>query len=45
MNEPPKLTIIRKTAYLANYPFRALSQEVVALMERVAKSSKSPSAV
>ncbi|MEE9947773.1 MAG: hypothetical protein PBV00_26095 [Pseudomonas asiatica] len=39
------MTIIRKTAYLANYPFRALSQEVVALMERVAQGYKSPSAV
>ncbi|MGX9570214.1 hypothetical protein ACWNZ1_24760 [Pseudomonas sp. CFBP 5748] len=45
MNEQNQLTVIRKTAYLANYPFRALSQEVVALMERVAQGYKSPSAV
>lgn len=31
------MTIIRKTAPLANYPFRVLSPEVVALMERAAK--------
>lgn len=39
------MTIIRKTAFLANYPFRALSREVVALLERIAKAYSTPSGV
>ena len=40
------MTIIRKTAPLPNYPFRALSPEVVALMEQAAKDFPSiPSAI
>ena len=44
--EKTQLTIIRKTAPLSNYPFRALSPEVVALMEGAAKDFPSiPSAI
>lgn len=32
------MTIIKNTKFLGNYPFRALSPDVVALMERIAKS-------
>ena len=32
------MTIIKKTVFLSNYPFKAISPEVVAVMERAAKA-------